>query len=128
MTETSGPAAIGPCILVVDDDPITLDLMENLLSHEGYEVLREASAESALAAVATHTPRAAIVDLMLPGMDGVHLIQSLEPRVPVTAVILITGYQHHPRLDVARRLGIRTVLAKSARFETVLRAVREVCR
>jgi DNA-binding NarL/FixJ family response regulator len=128
VTDTSGPAATGPCVLVVDDDPVTLDLIENLLSHEGYEVLRESSAESALAAVVTHTPRAAIVDLMLPGMDGVHLIQSLESRVPVTAAILITGYHHHPRLEAARRLGVRTVLAKSARLETVLRAVREVCR
>jgi DNA-binding NtrC family response regulator len=127
MTESLGPAVTGPRILVVDDDPVMLDLMEDLLSHEGYEVLREGSGESALATVATRIPRAAIVDLILPGMDGVHLIQSLESRVPMTAAILITGYHHHPRLDAARRIGIRTVLSKPARLETVLRAVREAC-
>jgi len=127
MAESFDSPATGPRILVVDDDPVMLDLLEELLSHEGYEVLREGSGESALATAATRTPRAAIVDLMLPGMDGVHLIQSLESRVPLTAVILITGYHHHPRLDAARRIGIRTVLSKPARLETVLRAVREAC-
>src|SRR5439155_895594 len=86
MTESLGPAVTGPRILVVDDDPVMLDLMEDLLSHEGYEVLREGSGESALATVATRIPRAALVDLILPGLDDVLDAWAVPTRPPPSVI------------------------------------------
>ncbi|MDG6107509.1 response regulator [Dactylosporangium aurantiacum] len=65
-------------ILVVDDEQDVLELLVKRLRADGHEVLAAASGAEALAAVARHgLPEAAILDVDLPGMDGVELLDQL---------------------------------------------------
>ncbi len=129
IAECSGPAdrVSRSCVLVVDDDPLMLDLMEEILRFGGYAVLRAPSAEAALAMVTAVKPGAALVDLVLPGMDGVYLIEQLQPGLPPSAVIVMTGHREHPRLEVARHLGVGAVLHKPVGVNQVLDAVGAAC-
>jgi two-component system, OmpR family, KDP operon response regulator KdpE len=68
---------VNPRALVCDDDPQIRRSMQVLLSSEGYEVIGAATAEEALDAAATRTPDVAIVDVSLPGKDGVWLCERL---------------------------------------------------
>ena len=121
------PAPEGrPTVLVVDDDLRTLDLFRDLLESRGYDVLAAMSGEDAVGAVAGQPVQAALVDLVLPGMDGLQLITRLAPQLSPAAAIVITGYAHHPRLDAARRAGIGTVLRKPLdldRFPAIVQAI-----
>ncbi len=63
-------------IIVVDDDTSILELLKVILESEGYSVQTFASAPAALKASVKNPPDAAIVDLMMPGMDGIELLRA----------------------------------------------------
>ena len=81
-----------PTVLVVDDDLGVLDLLRDLLESRGYHVLTALSGEDAVRAVAGQPVQAVVVDLFLPGMDGLQLITRLAPQLSPAAAIVITGY------------------------------------
>lgn len=81
-----------PTALVVDDDPVILDLLENFLSLERYHVLAAANAEDALALIDTNTVNVVISDIMMPGKSGFDLLVEVKEKHPQTPVILISGY------------------------------------
>jgi DNA-binding response OmpR family regulator len=81
-------------ILVVDDDAQMLELIGQLLEREGYTVNTALSAQQALDIVERDTPHLVIIDLYLPGVDGLTLCRQLrkKPRSRSLPVIFITGY------------------------------------
>ncbi len=81
-------------ILVVDDDNSILDLMRALLESEGHQVHTFSSGPDALADALANPPDAAVVDLMMPGMNGIELIQALryDPTNRNLPVLLCSAY------------------------------------
>jgi len=65
-------------ILVVDDEEDILELLKFKLSKEGYQVMCAASGEEALRCVRSETPDLIVLDLMLPGMDGIEVARELK--------------------------------------------------
>lgn len=84
----------GELILVVDDNPMNLKLIRVLLTIEGYDVRTATDAEEALAVLATFRPRLILMDLQLPGMDGLELTRRLkaEPATRDTVILAVTAY------------------------------------
>lgn len=80
-------------ILIVDDDPDILRFVEFNLLHSGFEVLTALSGPEALALLENHRPDLALVDLMMPGMDGLELTRRLraDPLVTALPIILLTA-------------------------------------
>jgi CheY-like chemotaxis protein len=81
----------GNNILIVDDDSDTLRLLEFLLASEGYAVRTADGAESAMALLYSFTPDAVLMDIRLPGMDGLQLTRLIKltgksKRIPILAV------------------------------------------
>ena len=70
-------------LLVVEDDPTIMDLIVILLEREGYGVIRATSAEEGIALAVEHVPSLILMDVALPGMDGLEATQVLKAR-PVT--------------------------------------------
>ncbi len=79
-------------ILVVDDEKTIADGLRLTLESEGYGVRTAGSVREALTAVLQGDSHAAIVDLMLPDGDGLHLTRELKRRDPAIEVIVITAY------------------------------------
>lgn len=81
-------------ILVVDDDNSILDLMRALLESEGHQVQAFTSGADALADALAHPPDAAVIDLMMPGMNGIDLIEALryDPVTRDLPVLLCSAY------------------------------------
>jgi len=67
-----------PRILVVEDNPTNLKLVADLLEFEGYEILRAADADAAQAVVRSTPPDLILMDIALPGMDGLALTRLLK--------------------------------------------------
>lgn len=84
----------GEAILVVDDNPVNLKLVRVLLTGEGYEVRTAANAEDALAMLESFTPRLILMDIQLPGMDGLTLTRRLkaDPATKGTIIVGLTAY------------------------------------
>ena len=77
-----------PALLLVDDDPEILGGLSIHLKADGYRVLRAAGGREALAALEKELPALAIVDLMMPGMDGFETSRRIKRRADIPIIIL----------------------------------------
>lgn len=85
-------------ILIVEDEPEIRELLSFTLSREGYDVIEAATAESAMELLDSKLPDIAIVDWMLPGMDGVDFVKRLR-REEVTEslpIVMVTARSQEP--------------------------------
>jgi two-component system cell cycle response regulator len=91
-----GPKAAmpGEPILVVDDNPANLKLARVLLGSEGYDVRTASDAEEALALLTHFHPEVILMDIQLPGMDGLELTRRLkaDPKTRGIAILALTAY------------------------------------
>ncbi len=92
-------------ILVVDDDTTVRQVLGRVLKREGYTVLEAGDPTEALQLAAEHAPQLALLDLCLPGGDGVDLAERLHATHPNLPLVLITAYPLRLREDpgLARR-------------------------
>ena len=91
--DAANPMAGAP-ILIVDDNPVNLKLVRVLLATEGYDVRTAADAEEAVAVLKTFRPRLILMDIQLPGMDGLELTRRLksDPATRDAIVVALTAY------------------------------------
>jgi CheY-like chemotaxis protein len=97
----------GEPILIVDDNPANLKLIRVLLTAEGYVVRVAGDAEEALAVLAEFRPRLILMDLQLPGMDGLTLTRRLksDPEQRDIAILALTAYAMKGDEEKAREAG-----------------------
>jgi CheY-like chemotaxis protein len=84
----------GPSILIIDDNVQNLKLARVVLANEGFDVQTASNAEDALQLLRTVTPRLILMDIQLPGMDGLELTRRLkaDPATRAVHVIALTAY------------------------------------
>ena len=80
-----------PTLLVVDDDGVVCALIEQLATDMGFEVVRESDGRSALAALPTLRPDGAVINVGLPGLDGLSVLAEIKAVDPQAQVILTTA-------------------------------------
>jgi DNA-binding response OmpR family regulator/DNA-binding MarR family transcriptional regulator len=116
-------------ILVIDDDPTTLELVRSVLEANGYRCLSASSGEEALSLIrATPGILLAISDINMPGLDGIAVLRNLAAQTlshPAPRVIFLTAYPSIDFAVAALRLGALDFLIKPVRPQSLLRAVRE---
>jgi DNA-binding NtrC family response regulator len=101
-------------VLVVDDEPGMRDTLVAILEHHGYQVSSAADGETAFSAVRGTAFDVVVMDVRMPGRDGVSVLE--EMGEPPPQVILMTAYAHEDRLRAAARASAFAVLYKP--FET----------
>ena len=82
-----------PRILVVDDSPANVEILQMRLQAQGYEIKTAADGEEALAAVREHQPDLILLDVMMPKLDGIEVCRRLraDPALPFVPIILVTA-------------------------------------
>jgi DNA-binding NarL/FixJ family response regulator len=111
-------------VMLVEDHGLVRSAIRRTLSVPGLEVVAEASsAEEALTSVMEHRPDVMLVDIDLPGMNGVQLVRELAPRLPDTHIVMLTGSADHKQLLAAIRNGAAGYLTKDMSPEGLVRAV-----
>jgi signal transduction histidine kinase len=99
-------------ILVIDDDAFIADSIRLVLEREGYSALTAESAHHALAALDGGDWDLALVDLVLPDMDGLVLLKEMKARRPALQAVVITGHGSGSRGFAAREAGAYAFLEK----------------
>lgn len=112
-------------ILVVDDEPVARQSLTDILRLEGYLVAAVANGQAAVEHVRTHNVDLMIVDLKMPGMDGLEVVQVVNQLSPETEVILLTAYGSIETAIQALRLRIHDYLLKPASPAQVLASVKK---
>src|SRR6187402_834195 len=84
----------GPWILIIDDNPLNLKLARVVLEIEGYTVRTAIDAEEALRVLAVELPGLILMDIQLPGMDGLELTRRLKASATtaVVTILAVTAY------------------------------------
>jgi DNA-binding NtrC family response regulator len=88
----------GVSVLLVDDDATFRQVVSNELSRLGYQIAAVGSGEDAIRRMATCEPDVVLLDLRLPGMNGLEVLKSIRSNAPATEVVIMTG---HGSIDTA---------------------------
>lgn len=89
----SAPAEDRPAgeVLIADDDAQVKEMLRDTLERIGYRVLMAADGEEAVRLVKQHRPRAVLMDIVMPGMDGIEALITIKGIAPETPVIMMSG-------------------------------------
>src|SRR4029077_19883364 len=103
-----------PHILVIDDDPKLLRLVEMFLGMEGFDVFAASGGEEALQHVASRRPDLVVVDLMIGGMDGFQICHTLKaaPSTRAIPVVIFSALTADADVEAARRTGADRFISK----------------
>jgi DNA-binding NtrC family response regulator len=114
-----------PTILVVDDEIQISDLLRDFLTQEGYQVLTAANGVEAISLGKENRLDLALLDLKMPGMDGIEVFQKLREVKKDIGVIILTGYGTLKTAKQAMRLGAYDYLTKPFDLGLVKSVIRE---
>src|SRR5262249_18397158 len=114
-------------VLVVDDDQPIVDLIAEVLADEGYHVRALGDASSALAAIKAEPPDLVLLDLRMPGIDGVDLFRLLSERGLATMPIILMTADNHAMQELGAQ-GVKFILLKPFELDTLLNCVAEALR
>lgn len=105
-------------VVVIDDDPLELDLVEAVLVPEGYEVVRAADGAEGVQLVREHRPGVVLLDLLMPDMDGFAVVETLRGEPDTAAVpILVLTHKELTRADRYRLSGRINHLAQKGELD-----------
>ncbi|MGH8016036.1 MAG: response regulator [Candidatus Zixiibacteriota bacterium] len=99
-------------ILVVDDEAMIRNLLENILTKEGYKILLAKDGQEALDIVTAKKVDIVISDMKMPRMNGLDLLKSLKRERPEIGVVIMTGYGDKYSVKDALLLGADEYISK----------------
>ncbi len=115
-------------VLVVEDEPAIADLLRMYLSREGFQVLVETDGQEALTAIADHRPSCVLLDVGLPGMDGIEVCRRLRAEQDWTPVLFCTARDDEVDRVLGLELGADDYITKPFSPREVVARVKAVVR
>ncbi|MBL0732445.1 MAG: sigma-54-dependent Fis family transcriptional regulator [Desulfosarcina sp.] len=109
-----------PSILIVDDEPSILQSLSGLLSDEGFDVLTASNGYEALKVIDSESPDLVLLDIWMPGIDGIETLKEIKKDNPFIPVIIITGHGTIETAVKATKLGAFDLLEKPLSIDKVI--------
>lgn len=136
MTDTRSPGAtrttpkLGKTVLIVDDERDLVDLVSYNLARQGYDVISAGDGNDAVELATKAQPNLILLDLMLPGIDGMEVARQLraEPRTATIPIIMLTARGEEIDVVVGLTLGADDYVTKPFRMKELLARVQAVLR
>lgn len=110
-------------ILVIDDDPEVVDILVTTLRDEGYGVLGALTSDEGLKLVILSRPDLVLLDIMLPGMNGIEVLKHIRSINPTIKVVMVTGNTDPVLAREALELGALAYVDKPFDFAYLKRIV-----
>lgn len=115
----------GSRVLVVDDEPYIRELLNEILTGEGYQVRCVHDGLTAVQTVRSTPPDVVLIDLQMPGLDGLQVLEQILQIAPATVAIMITGYGTIDAAVKAMKAGAFDFLTKPFSAETAAVVVKK---
>lgn len=110
-------------ILIVDDQYGIRILLNEVLQKVGYDIFQAANGVQALEIAKEHSPDLVLLDMKIPGMDGIEILKRMKEYDPTIAVIIMTAYGELDMIQRAKDLGAITHFAKPFDIDDIRNAV-----
>lgn len=116
----------GAHILVIDDNPMNIELVEYVLSSAGFEVRTADSAEQGFARIAERRPDLILMDIQMPGLDGLEMTRRLKADESLRGMVVVafTAYAMKGDEERMKEAGCDGYLAKPVNVKTLAEQVR----
>lgn len=101
-----------PSILIVDDEPNILQSLSGILADDGFDVLTASNGYEALKTIDQESPDLVLLDIWMPGIDGIETLKEIKKSNPVVQVIIITGHGNIETAVKAVKLGAFDMIEK----------------
>ncbi len=111
-------------VLVIDDEEAIRKSLRMVLEYEGYECLEARAGPEGIESLRRETPDAVLLDIKMPGMDGLEALQAARAKDPHTPILMISGHGDIPTAVEAIQKGAYDFLEKPLESERVLTALR----
>ena len=112
-----------PSILIVDDEPSILQTLGGLLADEGFEVITASNGYEALKIIDAESPDLVLLDIWMPGIDGIETLKEIKKDNPNIPVIIITGHGTIETAVRATKLGAYDLIEKPLSIDKVIVAI-----
>jgi len=112
-----------PSVLIVDDEPSILKTLGGLLSDEGFEVITAPNGYEALKIIDTESPDLVLLDIWMPGIDGIETLKEIRRENPYIQVIIITGHGTIETAVKATKLGAFDLIEKPLSIDKVILSI-----
>jgi two-component system nitrogen regulation response regulator NtrX len=109
-----------PTILIVDDETTILQSLSGILSDEGYETLTASNGYEALKIIEEESPDLVLLDIWMPGMDGIETLREIKRTNPFLQVVIISGHGTIETAVKATKLGAYHFVEKPLSIEKVV--------
>jgi two-component system nitrogen regulation response regulator NtrX len=109
-----------PTILAVDDEATILQSLSGILSDEGFEVLKASNGYEALKIIEEESPDLVLLDIWMPGIDGIETLQEIKRTNPFLQVVIISGHGTIETAVKATKLGAYDFIEKPLSIEKVV--------
>jgi CheY-like chemotaxis protein len=126
-TAVRSPGQSPPCVLVVDDSPNDQLLAGKVMEQEvGWRVVYASSGSEALAALEREKPALVLTDLLMPGMSGLELVQSIHRHHPLLPVVLMTAHGSEEMALQALKCGAASYVHKRSLQSNLAETIEQV--
>ncbi len=114
-------------ILVVDDEPMIVRLMEFILARQGHEVIVAVNGEEALEKIRAHRPDLVLLDIMMPRIDGYEVAQQLraDPETASVPIIMLSAKAQEEDIRRGAEVGVDAYVTKPFSPEHLVQVVTE---
>src|SRR5689334_22400362 len=119
-----GETTVKPRILVIDDEAAVRDSLKMTLEYDGNDVTLAATGEEGVKLIEREAPDLVFLDVKMPGMDGLEVLQKVRQFVDATPIVVISGHGDISTAVEATRLGAFDFIEKPLERERVLVTVR----
>ncbi len=109
-----------PSILIVDDEPSILQSLGGLLTDEGFEVIAATNGYEALKIIDAESPDMVLLDIWMPGIDGIETLKEIKKSHPILPVIIISGHGTIETAVRATKLGAYNFIEKPLSIDKVI--------
>ena len=115
-------------ILIVDDEPFNLDLLEQELGDQGYVIERAADGAEALEKVPSFEPDVILLDYMMPRMNGLEVLKQIKSDVElrIIPVVVLTSSKEEKDMVASYKLGVNAYVVKPVDFHEFVNAIKEL--
>ena len=110
-------------ILVIDDEPAVVDVLVTCLREEGYAALGAETGDEGLKLAILSRPELVLLDIALPGMNGIELLKRIRSIIPTTRVIVVSGNTDPVLAREALELGALAYVDKPFDFAYLKRVI-----
>ncbi|NOX33167.1 MAG: sigma-54-dependent Fis family transcriptional regulator [Deltaproteobacteria bacterium] len=109
-----------PAVLIVDDETTIIESLEGILSDDGFEVMHAFNGYEALKKIETESPDIVLLDIWMPGIDGIETLKEIKKTAPNLPVVMITGHGTIESAVDATKSGAYDFLEKPLSIDKVM--------